>query len=30
MPEDQDGELPDRDIDEECDSPDEWRDYGDC
>ena len=30
MPEDADGELPERDLDEECDSPDEWRDYGDC
>ena len=26
MPEDEDGELPERDIDEECDDPDEWRD----
>jgi hypothetical protein len=30
MPENADGELPDRDLDEECDDPDEWRDYGDC
>lgn len=30
MPEDADGDLSDRDLDEECDDPDEWRDYGDC
>lgn len=30
MPEDKHGEVPQRDIDEECDNPDEWSDYGDC
>ncbi len=29
MPEDECGELPVGDVDDECDNPDEWRDYGD-
>jgi hypothetical protein len=30
MPEDENGEVPEADIDTECDDPDAWRDYGDC
>lgn len=29
MPEDEDGELLERDIGEDCDDPDEWRDVCD-
>jgi hypothetical protein len=30
MPEDENGELPETDVDDECDDPDAWEDYGDC
>jgi hypothetical protein len=29
MPEDEHGEIPERDGDLDFDNPDEWRDYGD-